>query len=70
MERKRVGSGSIRAIGYEEKSQTLEIEFSSGSIVQYSRVSGEVHRRFMAAPTKESFFRDIIEESYSSRKIR
>lgn len=70
MERKRVNSGQIKSVGYEASSQTLEIEFNSGSIMQYSRVSPEVHRRFLAAPTMASFFRDNIEESFTAKRIR
>ena len=70
MERKRVNSGTIRAVGYDAPSQTLEVEFSSGSVIQYSRVSAEVYRRFLAAPTMASFFRDNIEESYTEHRIR
>ena len=49
MERKRVNSSRIRAVGYDAKTQDLEVEFSDGRVVVYSRVSGEVHRQFMAA---------------------
>jgi hypothetical protein len=70
MERKRVNSGTIRSVGYDERSQTLEIEFSNGSVIQYVRVSPEVYRRFVAAPTLASFFRDNIEEAYTARRIR
>jgi hypothetical protein len=48
----------------------LEIEFSSGSIVQYSGVSPEVHRRFMSSPSPGSFYQDQIDESFPSRKVR
>lgn len=70
MERKRVNSGTIRSVGYDHRSQTLEVEFSSGSVMQYDRVSPEVYRRFLAAPTLASFFRDNIEESYTGRRLR
>jgi len=70
MERVKVNSGTIRSAGYDERTQTLEIEFTSGSVAQFMRVSPEVYRRFMAAPTKASFYRDNIEESYSSRRLR
>jgi hypothetical protein len=46
MERKRINASNIRSVGYDAAQQVLEIEFSSGSIVQYSGVSPEVHRRF------------------------
>jgi hypothetical protein len=70
MERKRVNSSKIRSIGYDEKNQVLEIEMSNGQVWQYSRVSPEVHRRFMAAPNPTSFFEDRIAEDYSGREIR
>ena len=70
MERKRVNSASIRSVGYDTRAQTLEIEFSSGSIVQYERVSAEIHRRLMAAPSPASYFRDETEESYTARRVR
>ena len=70
MERKRVNASNIRSVGYDAAQQVLEIEFSSGSIVQYSGVSPEVHRRFMGAPSPGSFYQDQIEENFSSRRIR
>lgn len=70
MERKRVSASNIRSVGYDASSQTLEVEFSSGSIVQYSRVSPEVHRRLMNAPSPGSYFKDNIEEEYTARRLR
>jgi hypothetical protein len=70
MQRKSVNSGSIRSVGYEPSSQTLEIEFTIGSIVQYSRVSPEIHRKLMAAPTIGSYFKDNIEEEFTAKRIR
>ena len=70
MERKRVSASNIRSVGYDAGRQVLEIEFSSGSIVQYPGVSPEVHRRFMNSPSPGSFYQDQIEENFSSKKIR
>ncbi|HYA19443.1 MAG TPA: KTSC domain-containing protein [Burkholderiales bacterium] len=70
MQRKSVSSSTIRSVGYEPGSQTLEIEFTSGSIYQYSRVSPEIYRKLMAAPTIGSFFKDNIEEEFSAKRIR
>ena len=70
MERKKVSSAGIRSIGYEAREQCLEIEFSDGSIVQYQRVSFEVHRRLMSAPSIVSYFRDHIEDEYSKKQVR
>lgn len=70
MDRKRVNAANIRSVGYDPGKQLLEIEFSSGSIVQYSGVSPEVHRRFMNAPSPGSFFQDQIDEHYPSNRMR
>jgi hypothetical protein len=70
MERKRISSSKIRAVGYDPKNESLEIEFSDGRVVAYSGVSPEVHRRFMSAPSPVSFFEDRIDESYPARRLR
>jgi hypothetical protein len=69
MERKRLGASTIRSVGYDAGRQLLEIEFSSGSIAQYSGVSPEVHRQFINAPSSGSFYQDKIDENYSSKRI-
>lgn len=69
MERKRVNSSNVRSIGYDEKSQTLEVELANGQVWQYGKVYPEVYRRFMAAPNPGSFFEDRIAEEYSGRRV-
>ena len=70
MERKRINSSKIRAVGYDPKSETLEVEFSDGRVTAYSRVSAEVYRRFVAAPSPVSFFEDKIAEEYTARRVK
>lgn len=70
MERKRVNAANIRSAGYDARNRVLEIEFSDGSIIQYSGVSEEVHRRFRNSPSPGSYFRDNIEESFTAKRIR
>jgi hypothetical protein len=69
MERRRVNSSKVRSIGYDERGQTLEVELANGQVWQYSRVSPEVHRRFMAAPNPTSFYDDKIAEDYTGRRV-
>jgi len=70
MERKRVNSSKIRAVGYDPKSQMLEVEFSDGKLLAYRGVSPEVHRQFVAAPSPTSFFEDKIDESFPSNRLK
>lgn len=69
MQRKRVNSSRLRSVGYDERSETLEVEMSNGTVYQYSKVSPEVHRRFMAAPNPTTYFDDKIAEEYTSRRV-
>jgi len=69
MERKRVNSSRIRSVGYDERNQLLEVELSNGDVYQYTRVSPEIHRRFMAAPNPTSYFDDKIAEEYTARRV-
>ena len=70
MDRTRVSSTNIRSIGYEEVSQTLEVEFTSGGIYDYAGVPKNVYQRFMAAPSKGRFFDSSIKDKYRTVKVR
>ena len=70
MERKRISSSRIRAVGYDTQKQVLEVEFSDGRVVSYRGVSGEVHRQFVNAPSPVSFFDDKIAENYPETRVR
>ena len=70
MDRKKVNSSSIRAVGYDERNRMLEVEFNDGRIMQYSGVSAELHRRMTSAPSIVSYFRDNIEESFTGKRVK
>jgi hypothetical protein len=70
MERKRMSASNIRAVGFDSRNRLLEIEFSNGSIVQYSGVSEEVHRRFVNSPSPSSYYQDNIEENFTAKRLR
>jgi|GEM_PF-6911275 len=46
MEMKKISSGKLRAIGYDLRARTLQIQFDDGSILEYSDVGEDVWRRF------------------------
>ncbi len=61
MNRNHVESSNIESIGYDSKSQTLEIEFLNGSIYQYFDVPQQIydgltntdsHGKYLAANIK------------------
>ncbi len=69
MERKRVNSNKIKAVGYDAKTQLLEVELRDGTVLAYSGVSQEVHRQFMNAPSPTSFYEDKIADEFSARRL-
>jgi hypothetical protein len=69
MERKRVNSSKIRAVGYDAKSRVLEVELRDGAVIAYSGVSQEVHRQFMNAPSPTSFYEDKIADEFSAQRL-
>ena len=70
MDRRKISASNIRSVGYDARNRVLEIEFSDGSVMQYSGVSEEVQRRFVNAPSPGSYFRDQIEESFPAKRMR
>ena len=70
MERKKVNSSSIRAVGYDERGRVLEVEFNDGRVNQYSGVAPEVHRRLISAPSIVSYFHDNVEESFPAKRVK
>jgi hypothetical protein len=69
MERKRINSSKIRAVGYDPKSQVLEVELRDGAVIGYRGVSQEVHRQFMNAPSPTSYYEDKIADEFSGRRL-
>lgn len=70
MIRQPVRPSNIRSVGYDPNTRTLEIEFHSGGIYQYSAVPEIVYQGLMRAFSKGSYFHDHIKDRYSFRQVR
>ncbi len=69
MNREPVTSSNIAAIGYDEASQTLEVEFTSGAIYQYYNVTQALFEQFMQAGSKGQFLAYQIKNSYPYSRV-
>ncbi len=69
MERVPVTSTSISSIGYDAKSQTLEVEFVNGGVYLYMSVPPEVHDGFLKAESKGTFYVAHVRNDYPFQKI-
>ncbi len=70
MNRTPVDSSNIRSVGYDPASRTLEVEFHSGGIYQYSGVPESVYQGLLRAVSKGSYFHDHVKDRYPVRQVR
>lgn len=64
MQRKPVDSTTMRSVGYELKSQILEIEFDSGGVYQYLGVPEKIYEQLRRAESKGRYFNREIRDAY------
>lgn len=70
MRRQPVRSSNILSIGYEQETKTLEVEFHSGDVYQYSGVPEAVYQALMQAASKGSYLHNHIKGRYPFRQVR
>ncbi|MDD5183659.1 MAG: KTSC domain-containing protein [Paludibacter sp.] len=69
MERKPVKSSNIAAIGYDDSSATLEIEFLNGSIYQYFDVPDHIYKEIMGADSQGKYLAANIKGNFRYSKV-
>lgn len=69
MQRYSVASSNIASIGYDATTETLEIEFLSGSVYQYYNVPQNVYDELMAEGSKGRFLNTYIKNAYPYSRV-
>jgi hypothetical protein len=70
MQRAPVTSSNLSSVGYDQATQTLEIEFHSGGVYQYSNVPAVVYSGLMSASSHGTYFDTNIKKGgYPFRKV-
>lgn len=69
MNREPVGSSNIVSAGYDEESQTLEVEFRSGAIYQYYNVGEDMYQQFLSAPSKGAFLNTYLRNNFPFSRV-
>lgn len=69
MERIPVASSVIASVGYDATAQTLEVEFTSGSVYRYLGVPEQTYRALMAAESKGKCFNRHIRDSFGYEQL-
>ena len=69
MDRQQVSSSNIAAIGYNETTQTLEVEFKDGSVYEYLNVPHPTFDALMAAPSHGTFLNANIKGQFPYQRL-
>ena len=64
-----VASTNLMSVGYDEETETLEVEFLNGRIYQYYGVPNNLHDQLMQAPSKGQFFHNHVRNSYPFSRV-
>ncbi len=70
MQRVLVSSSDIASVGFNVNTNTLEIEFHSGGIYQYSGVTETVFQSLINATSVGRYFHQNIMDQYATTKLR
>lgn len=69
MERYNVASSNIRSVGYDSQSQTLEVEFLTGTVYQYYGVPENMYEQMMKEQSKGRFLNTYIKNQYPYSRV-
>lgn len=66
MQRQPVKSSNLRSVGYE--GDTLEVEFSNGTVFAYTGVPADVHAAMIRADSIGSYFAKEVRGKFTATK--
>jgi hypothetical protein len=70
MRRRLVNSSSLRSVGYDSRSRTLEIEFHHTGVYQYYDVPKAVLEEMLAQNSLGAYFNTRIRDIYRCARVR
>lgn len=66
-----ITSSNLKEVGYDEKRQTLEVEFlNAGEVYRYYALSPTIFKAMLGASTPGQYFYHFIRTSYPYIRIR
>jgi hypothetical protein len=69
MNREYVASSNIASVGYDEATETLEVEFLNSSIYQYYNVPIHMYENLMREGSKGRFLSTYIKNTYPFSRV-
>ena len=69
MDRTPITSSNLVSVGYDEKTQVLEVEFKPSSLYQYTGVPKRVYDEMTRAESPGKFFHAHVRGQYATKKV-
>lgn len=69
MDMKPVASSNIQAVGYDESTETMRLQFANGSVYEYHNIPSIVYNDFMQASSLGAYLNRNIRNNYPYEKI-
>ena len=69
MERVRVQSDSLKSVGYDSMTETLEVQFRDGGVFQYYSVPEFLFQRLVRKGAKNAYFEDRVRRQFKFRRV-
>lgn len=70
MNRQPVRSSNLKTVGYDQKTNVLEIEFHSGGVYQYLNVPESMYQALLNAASKGAYFHGNIKERFRYKRVK
>jgi hypothetical protein len=64
-----VQSSSLRSIGYDRDTQTLEVEFRNGGLYRYDDVPDEIWTGLRRSESKGKFFQERVRDHFAATRL-
>lgn len=65
----RVESTSLQAVGYDEATRVLYVQFRAGGIYAYQAVPASIYNDLLRAPSVGRFFNEMIRDRFPFQEI-
>lgn len=69
MEMKRISSGRLRGIGFDEKVRCLRVELDNGEQLEYDGITREMWIRFSSSASPWSYYCDHLQDELTPRRL-
>ena len=70
MVRTRVASSCLASVGYDDETNCLEVEFTTGRVYRYYLVQREVYEELVGTSSAGRYFNTVIRDAYPGHRVR